>query len=258
MLPERRKSAEEIAKLREAMGVPGAIPAEPEAAPTPQGESSSAVPEPAAAAMGTGPSLAEESKSAADSITAPGGVAASASAAGDESQESRRPTHRSVRSLRKSEQGPVTASVLPLESAATIPTHRHSERELMELRRTQATPPDQSIAYIKNLAVPWPLVTLGYLLPLSGALLGWLSVWTPTVMEPDFPAMWMADLSRKPWLGTAGLASLVLLCVLGLLLAGWFAWKKPRSRHHSGFITIISVFTVVFAILSKFSPTHGP
>jgi hypothetical protein len=128
----------------------------------------------------------------------------------------------------------------------------------MELRRTQAAPPDQSIAYIKNLTVAWPLVAVGYLLPLGGALLGWLSVWTPTIMEPDFPAMWMADLSRKPWLGTAGLVALVLLSVLGLVLAGWFAWKKPRSRHHAGFITIISVFTVVFAILSKFSPTHGP
>lgn len=173
-------------------------------------------------------------------------------------EETRRPINKSVRSLKKSEQGPVTASAVPRETTLALPTQRRSERELMELRRTQATPPDQSIAFIKNLTVPWPLVTLGYLLPLGGALLGWLSVWTPTVMEPSFPAMWMADLSRKPWLGTAGLVTLVILCVLGLLLAGWFAWKKPRSRHHAGFITIISVFTVVFAILSKFSPTHGP
>lgn len=260
MLPERRKSAEEIAKLREAMGVPGAAPAEPDGvpvpapAPVPRGDEASRAPVPSPAALATSRSPAEQTTPADTLAPGPGGATAPA----DVPQEPRRPIHKSVRSLRKSEQGPVTASALPRESAVVIPTHRHSERELMELRRSQAAPPDQSIAYIKNLAVPWPLVTLGYLLPLGGALLGWLSVWTPTVMEPDFPAIWMADLSRKPWLGTAGLASLVLLSVLGLLLAGWFAWKKPRSRHHAGFITIISVFTVVFAILSKFSPTHGP
>lgn len=247
MLPERRKSAEEIAKLREAMGLPGAAAAEPEVSSAPPEEevSHEAAPSPAPA----------EARQSDQEETKP---AARLAPASSEAGEPRHPINKTVRSLRKSEQGPVTASAVPRESAAALPTQRRSERELMELRRTQAAPPDQSIAYIKNLAVPWPLVTLGYLLPLGGALLGWLSVWTPTVMEPDFPAMWMADLSRKPWLGTAGLVSLVVLCLLGLLLAGWFAAKKPRSRHHAGFITIISVFTVVFAILSKFSPTHGP
>jgi hypothetical protein len=248
MLPERRKSAEEIAKLREAMGIPGAAPEEADGSPE-QGQASSLASLP--------PETRETPPRQADPpAPAPSETTVSAPAAGP--LEPRRPIHKSVRSLRKSEQGPVTASALPRDSVPVLPTHRHSERELMELRRTQATPPDQSIAYIKNLAVAWPLVALGYLLPLGGALLGWLSVWTPTLIEPDFPAMWMADLSRKPWLPSAGLASLVVLCVMGLLLAGWFAWKKPRSRHHAGFITIISVFTVVFAILSKFSPTHGP
>jgi hypothetical protein len=254
MLPERRKSAEEIAKLREAMGIPGATPEEPDSPPAPepaQGGGSSRAPAsaPAPAAPTAEPASAQNGRDP---------ESASSLAAHDYSEEPRRPINKTVRSLRKSEQGPVTASAVPRETNVAIPTQRRSERELMELRRTQATPPDQAIAYIRNLTVPWPLVTLGYLFPLTGALLGWLSVWTPTVMEPDFPAMWMADLSRKPWLGSAGLAALVALCVLGLLLAGWFAWKKPRSRHHAGFITIISVFTVVFAILSKFSPTHGP
>jgi len=164
---------------------------------------------------------------------------------------------KAVRSLRKSEQG-IVEPAAPRSSGGVLPSHRRSEEELMELRRRQAAPPDQSIAFVRNLAAPWLVVVLGYLLPLSGALIGWLSVWTPTVHEPDFPAMWMADLSRKPWLGTAGQAALISLCVIGLLLATWISWKKPRSRHHAGFITIISVFTVVFAIISKLSPDHGP
>lgn len=265
MLPDRRKSAEEIAKLREAMGVPGAAPAEPEvsqpAPPAPQGGGASrapASPPPPAEKRQAPPEQAALPTKSAPAPRAPIADEAPSPTPRHEEEEARRPINKSVRSLRKSEQGPVTASSTPRETVAAIPTQRRSERELMELRRTQAAPPDQSIAYMKSLAVPWPLVVLGYLLPLTGGLLGWLSVWTPKVMEPDFPALWMADLSRKPWLGTAGLVSLVVLCVLGLLLAGWFAWKKPRSRHHAGFITIIAVFTAVFAILSKFSPTHGP
>lgn len=229
MLPERRKSPEEIAKLREAMGIPGAEAPAPEA---PQEKAEPAAPPAPVAEQEAAPAPAPA---------------------------------KAVRSLRRSERqeaAPVPlspADPVPATNAGTIPVRRRSEQELMEMRRTQATPPDRSIAYIKNLAVPWPLVALGYILPLTGALLGWLSVWTPTVMEPDFPAMWMADLSREPWLGTAGLATLVVLCTAGLLLAGWFAWKKPRSRHHAGFITIIAVFTAVFAILLKFAPAaNGP
>ena len=256
MLPERRKTAEEIAKLREAMGIPGAAPDEPETPPVPepaQGGGSPRAPAPSPAPPTSPPAVLFPDQSDRN----PGDPAPPAAL--DEAAPSRHAIRKTVRSLRKSEQGPVTVADRPdRDSEVVLPAQRHSDRELMELRRTQAAPPDQSIAYIRSLAVPWPLVALGYFLPLTGALLGWLSVWTPTVVEPDFPAMWMADLSRKPWLGTAGLIALVVACVLGLLLAGWFAWKKPRSRHHAGFITIISVFIIVFAILSKFSPTHGP
>ena len=227
MLPERRKTAEEIAKLREDMGIPGATAAPVETAP--------------------GPAASRPEPDDGD-------------AAGEGGEAAPRPAAKAVRSLRKSEQAPVApAGSAPRENGGAIPARRRSERELMELRRAQATPPDQSIAYIRNLAVPWPLVALGYLLPLGGGLLGWLSVWTPTVMEPDFPAMWMADLSREPWLGSAGLGALLGLCLAGLLLAGWFAWKKPRSRHHAGFIAVIAVLIIVFALVLKFAPAaHGP
>lgn len=223
MLPQRRKSAEEIAKLRETMGIPGAVQPEAEA---PAGEEAPATPifEP----------LPQEDLPP----PAPG---------------------KAVRSLRKSEQKPVERKApARVDKSIPIPARRHSEKELLEMRRTQATPPDQSIAHIRNLTVSWPLTTLGYLLPLAGGLLGWLAVWTPTVHEPDFPAMWMADLSRKPWLGTAGFAILATCCALGILLAGWFALKKPRSRHHAGFIAIIAVLIAVFGIIHQFSPTHGP
>jgi hypothetical protein len=227
MLPQRRKSAEEIAKLRESMGVPGA--AAPAAEAPPAGG-----PAPLEApADGT-----LESSDAAFDLPPPG-------------------SPKPVRSLRKSEQKVVErkARSTPARTAG-IPVRRRSDQELLELRRIQATPPDQSIAHIRHLAVAWPLVALGYLLPLSGALLGGFAAWSPRVAELDFPARWMADLSRQPWLAGAGIAVLSIFCALGLLLAGWIAWKKPRSRHHAGFIGLVTLLVLVFGIL-QLTSTHG-
>lgn len=224
MLPQRRKSAEEIAKLRESLGIPGE---------------------------------AEEGAAALESESSPAPVEPEDIAA-DTLAPLERPAlpARKVRSLRKSEQKPVELS--PVEKTNGLPVRRHDERELMEIRRIQATPPDKAIAHIHHLAAPWPLVVLGYLLPLAGALSGWFAAWSPDVPEPDFPADWIADLSRAPWLGLAGFVTLAAGCVLGLAAAGWFAWKKPRSRHHAGFITIIAVLIAVFGLIHHFDPTHGP
>jgi hypothetical protein len=265
MLPQRRKSAEEIAKLRESLGIPGEAPeqAEPELAPpspaTFAPPPASATPVPAVGTVSAAPikakppipepapGIPEES----EPVEAAEVVLSTAAP-------------KIVRSLRKSEQVPLetrpvddSVNVVRVD-AAPIPLHRHSDRELMEMRRVQATPPDTAISHIRHLAVPWPLVALGYLLPLSGALFAWLAHWTPDVVPMDFPAQWMADLSRQPWLGQAGFILLCSLCGLGLLFAGGFALKKPRSRHHAGFITIIAILILAFGIIHHFSPTYGP
>ena len=241
MLPQRRKSAEEIAKLRESLGIPGEAQEESEAADaaidSPETEEAPAV-------------SVEESEEAA----APAPAAQVPERAKD-TEETPVPA-RKVRSLRKSEQKP--AELSQVETKNGIPVRRHDDRELMEIRRIQATPPDQSVAYIQHLAAPWPLVALAYLLPFTGAFLGWFAAWSPKVPEPNFPAMLLADLSRAPWMGQAGFAALVGCCALGLIAAGWLAWKKPRSRHHAGFVTIFAVLIAVFGIIHQFDPTHGP
>ena len=124
MLPERRKSAEEIAKLRESMGIPGAAPQEPAPQVPPRQEEDL-------------PAAEDEQPSTAPVPAKP------------------------VRSLRKSEREvptPAAAAVKipPAEKGAAIPARRHNDRELMEMRRAQAAPPDRSIAYIKNPKAPMP------------------------------------------------------------------------------------------------------
>ena len=251
MLPQRRKTAEEIAKLRESLGIPGEMETEPEDVGTETDTSTDAPSdEPAATEPPSG--VSENAKAKAKEKTS---IDTPLPADVSESVNAPVPARR-VRSLRKSEQKPAEFS--PVETKHGIPIRRHDERELMEIRRIQAAPPDKAIAYIQHLAAPWPLVVLGYLFPLVGAACGLFAALSPKIPEPDFPSQWLIDLSRAPWLGKAGFAVLAACCAIGLLFAAWFAWKKPRSRHHAGFIVILAVPIAVFGIIHQFDPTHGP
>lgn len=262
MLPQRRKSAEEIAKLRESMGIPGAAPAEPEAPP--------AAPEPAQApapAVGKSPEKKKATTQRRREPVAPPPADAEAMAMEapviEEPITPRLP--KPVRSLRKSEQGiveraPSDRAVIPVArvEGTPLPQRRHNERELMELRRVQSAPPDQSVFHLKQLAARWYWVVLAYLLPLLGMLCAFLAHWLPDVPAPEFPTIAMAEFSRAPWLGKLGFWLLAGFCTLGLLMAGWFAWKKPRSRHHASFIAIIGLLILVFGIIHQFTPDYGP
>jgi len=100
-------------------------------------------------------------------------------------------------------------------------------------------------------------VVIGYLFPLVGAASGLFATLSPRITEPDLQYQWLIDLSRAPWLEKVGFGVLVACCAIGLLFAGWFALKKPRSRHHAGFIVILAVLIAVFGIIHQFNP-NGP
>jgi hypothetical protein len=241
MLPQRRKSAEEIAKLRESLGIPGEEQEESEPA-------NDAVDSP----------VIEVPSDPSGRVQDEEPVAATATlkvSEKEETAEQRAVPARRVRSLRKSEQKP--AELSQVETKNGIPVRRHDERELQEIRRIQATPPEKSIAYIQHLAAPWPLVVLGYLFPMVGAACGLFATFSPKITEPDLQYQWLIDLSRAPWLDKAGFAALTACCAIGLAFAAWFALKKPRSRHHAGFIVIIAVLIAVFGLIHQFNP-NGP
>ncbi|WP_035614610.1 hypothetical protein [Haloferula sp. BvORR071] len=288
MLPQRRKSAEEIAKLREAMGVPGAPadggesaapavrpPAPPPPPPPPpvakEAVSPAAVAPAAKAALPatrSGPPEPHATDHAAKVRAHAERVALEDAVLEEQSEleEDLSPVARlpkTVRSLRKSEQGIVETRRLDPEVAvvrvdgAALPQRRHDERELMAMRRIQQASPDQALNHIGQQTARWYALTLGYLLPALGILCAWLSHWLPTVPSPEFPTIAMAEFSRTPGLDRLGFGLLAGFGVIALLLAGWIAWKKPRSRHHAGFITIIGVLILVFGIIHQFTPNYG-
>jgi len=145
-LPQRKKTAEELAKLRESLGIPDAVP--PAAAPRWSPDPPPAQPGPAAAEPAGG-----------------------AEPPPDEPKP--------VRSLRKSEQHPLPARRPPPTAGvpageAKLPTRRRSDRELNELRRHAAMETRPPIAHLQSITAHPVLLGIGYLLALAGGVGGLL------------------------------------------------------------------------------------
>ncbi|MES2475271.1 MAG: hypothetical protein V4640_05790 [Verrucomicrobiota bacterium] len=252
-LPQRKKSAEEIAKLRESFGVPAAeaaalpavdsLPAE-KPAPMPVAETklsapvAPAPPRPTVEAM---PVLAEmkevrslkrservpvlhpEGTETVEKLPAPAApvlVSPQASEA------------KVVRSLRKSEQGPVSAPRHSPRLDSSLPAHRHSDEEINRIRRMEAIGAMSSQEKPPNPIAHPLLIVPGYLLTAT-AVAG--------VYFFEFP-----------------LATTAACAATALLVAILIFIRKPLSRHHAAFITVAVLLIVVFGALHYFPQIqHG-
>ena len=254
-LPQRKKSAEEIAKLRESLGIvappsgeedlpveasvaeippaPEAIVSEPVSAirkmqePTPVEEShepklvqslkrSERIPV-LSAEEGDPPHAPEPHPALpiSSSALAPVGP-------------------KVVRSLRKSEQGPRSATQAPAPDSR-LPIHRHGDDQLNRIRRQEAlaqpTPPPHPL----TLAAHPLMVIPGYLFALAGGTY-----------------FCFYDIERQQMLIT-------ISCVIAALAIALFIFlKKPFSRHHAAFIAVVSLLVIVFGALYYFPQLqHG-
>jgi len=212
-LPQRKKTAEEIAKLRESLGIPDAAPPPPSptatgAAPPPP--ELQAPPPPAAEPVPTEPLLAraDTPSSAAlgtPALAIPEPLPEPAAPPGDEEV-------RIVRSLKKSERLPLprkTVPVLKTSADSIIPTGRRSESELNELRRQQAFEAKSPVVQLQAITAGPFLIGIGYFLALAGG-------------------------------------------IGGLAVAAYLWRKKPRSVHHAGFMATIAFFIIFFGALYLF------
>lgn len=256
LLPQRKKSAEEIAKLRESLGIPGqqageeelpaedltvsrnelytqeavvlttgvASPVRPELAPIPQVEMH--VPKDVRSMKHSGripvlPVLDYESVDSVPLAHEPVPISATSPLP---VQQGPKP----VRSLRKSEQVPLAAPMRvsdPVDSK--LPTYRHSGQEITELRRrealsllaTQAHPPP-------SLTAPIGIIIAGYLFAVIGATCFYF-------YKLQLPV--------------------TAICVaVSLGLAIYIFVRKPLSRHHAAFISVAALFVMVFGALHYF------
>lgn len=248
-LPQRKKSAEEIAQLRESLGIappPGHAVASPAPEPPPErivATTHEAVleheepsihlePEPANVAMAH--PHEPHSLKRSERMTAPPPEPAEA-AYPDGFSGSPRPAKR-VRSLRKSEQGPIRLpKPVASQADALTPFHRHSQEELAEIRRRAAlsqlgAPPPPVITHAHPV-----LVALGYLAAAASA-----------------GGIWFY---RIPLAASAsGLA-------VSILVAALICRRNPYSRHHAAFIGIAVLLVAAFGALEYFPQLtfkHGP
>jgi hypothetical protein len=256
LLPQRKKSAEEIAQLRESLGIAGPPPvaSEPSSPETrvdwmisttheaavehsPQAVHPEPEPEPHAHPHPSGdhslkrlerlPVMPEPVVATSQRPLAPGPPT-------PESEPPRAPKR--VRSLRKSEQAPI-APPKPVTSQAQslAPFHRHSDEELAEIRRRAA------LAQLS--APPPPNLTSAH----------------PVVITSGYLAS--AGAAAGIWFYQIPIATAAACLGVSTLIAAFIYFRSPYSRHHAGFITIFVLFVAAFGALQYFPQLtfkHGP
>jgi hypothetical protein len=257
LLPQRKKSAEEIAKLRESLGIPGQAPVdqlpsdarfdrpeateapsaarfseppqaprpETEAPPEPVLESSPLAPLPIAAPPKQVRSLkkAERVPMLPTDSPLPAAPAPEVPILGK----------KIVKSLKKSEQIPLAPVQVPQPGPdSKLPLQRHSEEEIRRIRRQEAIALQATTAKPSSLAAHVAVVIPAYVLLVAGTLNFYYYEWKIQV--------------------TAA-------CVaLALAVATYLFFKKPLSRHHAAFISVMALFVIVFGALHYFPQLrHG-
>lgn len=184
LIPQRKKTAEEIAELRDQLGV-----RRPK-------ESSMQT---ATAIAATAPQLAYQPSST---------------------------TTKPVRSLKRAERDPVKHKV-GASPFSNLPARRHSADELQEIRRRDALARFDPHALPALFPFPAPrwVVIPGYLFTFFGLACHFWKV---------------------PMAATAGTG------FVALLIAAYILLRRPLSRHHAGFIGILTLLILVFAALHYF------
>jgi len=219
LLPQSKKSAEEIAKLRESLGIPG-LPAETPPSPEPEVFAEAAPPAP-------WPQQTHSLKKAEwiPAIPAPEPNGPEEVPAETTPQVVRA---KPIRSLRKSEQIPVL--VVPRHDTpppdSKLPAYRHNENELREISRHAALEMVMAAPNPKLAKAHLALVIPGYLASVAGAVCFYFY--------------------EQP-IGVSA------SCVgISLLIATFIFFRKPISRHHAAFIAVFALFVIISGTLHYF------
>lgn len=238
-LPQHKKSSEELAKLRESLGIPGQPPALDSLAVN--------APENISHRSESGLSLSAPIASV-SSVSVPGLPVKQVRSLRRSDRHAAKPPEivlqkdsdseaparpvpsgaklskppRAVHSLRKSEQIPLSQIQSP-SADSSLPIHRHSPNEILEIRR-------QEVLAMQKLAVEqgsqkahWSVVILGYLFAIA-AIVGCY------YYRLEF--------------------YIIVGCLAAsFLVAGFLLIRKPYSRHHAAFIGVMSLIVAIFSVL---------
>jgi hypothetical protein len=231
-LPQRKKSPEEIARLRETLGIPGSAPHDGETdAPqeenpcpvdtiVPANHEATVVHTTDPAALPKPAPQPVHSLKRSERVAAPEAADPARSTVTLPTQESK-----PVRSLRKSDRLPSTPyPESPPDS--NLPHQRHSDEEIAEIRRREVFALMNAKPNPKLFPAHPGIIIPGYLSALAGAA-GFYFYQLPIAATLAFTAV-------------------------SLMVAAFIGIRKPISRHHAAFIAVIALFVIVFGALHYF------
>lgn len=227
-LPQRKKSPEEIARLRETLGIPGSAPHEGE---TDVLQEKNPPPVDTIVPANHEATVVHSADPAALPKPAPKQVHSLKRSERVAAPEAARPVippaheSKAVRSLRKSEHLPSTPHPeSPPDS--NLPHQRHSDEEIAEIRRREVFALMNAKPNPKLFPAHPGIIIPGYLSALAGAA-GFYFY--------QFP-----------------IAATLVFTSVSLLVAAFIGIRKPISRHHAAFIAVIALFVIVFGALHYF------
>ncbi len=221
MIPERKKTPEEIAALREGLGVTAPV-AQPEPAP---------VSPPAAAQESPLPSKPDTD------APEPNTTAQAEDPVVHLDMPSLPVTKPDPQSHRLRKHDLPLAPAPPTTQKTAIPAHRHDPRDIEQIRKREALaklqmPGADPAAHLRKQTAHPVLYIPGYLLAIAAGAVAYQRVHHITP---------------------------IALLALSLAITLFIAIRKPRSRHHAALIFILIFLTAVFGGL-HYAPLfhHGP
>lgn len=232
-LPQRRKSPEEISLLRESLGIPSVMDP-PDHPPTP-------VPQPKEQVTGTValdapteiiPAAVDTPVVSIEPVTRQAVPVVTPAAPATEIAES---AIRLELPPKPNTPRPPTTRPVPNDPAfSSIPVRRHSHEELEDIRRRDAlSAMDATPTHPVFVQAHPAFIASGYLF--AGGCAGRLL---------------LVDWPLRATAGCAAASLLIALCILIL---------RPISRHHAGFIAILTLLLCAFATLQHFPQLlHAP
>ncbi len=244
LLPQRKKSPEELARLRDSLGVPASPPqveevldtAEPSAAKAREVDTiiasnhEAALVHPAetiplAAQPAEPPSSPKPVHSFKRSERLPAATATVAAEAAPPTVTLDARSPKPVRSLRKSEQLPLPPQPeSPPDSS--LPHQRHSDDEIAEIRRREALAMMNAKPNPKLFPAHPAMIVPGYLAPIIASV---------GLYFYEFP-----------------IVATIACVTASMLVAAFIGIRKPISRHHAAFIAVIALFVIIFSALHYF------
>jgi hypothetical protein len=163
-----------------------------------------------------------------------------------------------TRRRRESERLPLEK---PGDSVSTgggkLPTRKHTDQELVRLRNSTLPGAESPAVQMANQTAGLLLLLAIYGLGVLLMLLAGLGVLAARAPRFDLPFDWLKEAVMLPNFSMILFGAMAGGVAVMLLGSAWIYFKKPNSQHHAGILTIIAVLVLVFGTLYFFPGLHG-